>query len=122
MSARLRNLSRRRLGEGGRLPTPFDLAMSYKVYVDDNFHYMDEDERYTLGKFDSLDAAIAACKNNVDAFVQQRYEPGMSAEALYAAYVGFGEDPFIVGSNGRNSFSAWNYAKERCAAIVRENP
>ena len=23
----------------------------YVVYVDDNFHYMDEDERYKLGEF-----------------------------------------------------------------------
>jgi hypothetical protein len=35
--------------------------MSYTVLVDDNFHYMDKDERYTLGEFESLEAAIIAC-------------------------------------------------------------
>ena len=34
----------------------------YIVEVDDNFHYMDESERYRLGEFDSCAAAIAACK------------------------------------------------------------
>ena len=83
---------------------------------------MDDDERNTLGEFDSLDAAIEVCKKIVDAFLRQRYEPGMSADALYETYVAFGEDPFIVGGNGRVDFSAWNYARERCSAIVREDP
>jgi hypothetical protein len=40
--------------------------MRYTVLVDDNFHYMDKDERYSLGEFESLDAAIAVCKKIVD--------------------------------------------------------
>ena len=33
---------------------------TYTVYVDDNYHYMDLEERYKLGDFITLDEAIAA--------------------------------------------------------------
>lgn len=38
----------------------------FTVLVDDNYHYSDPDERYTLGEFDTLEAAIAACQTIVD--------------------------------------------------------
>ena len=68
----------------------------YKVMVDDNYHYMDESERYELGIFSTVEEAIAACKRIVDEFLDKSYEPGMSAETLEKAYQGFGEDPFII--------------------------
>ena len=36
-----------------------DGRLRYEVYVDDNYHYMDEDERYSGGVFDSWEAAEA---------------------------------------------------------------
>ncbi len=92
----------------------------YKVMVDDNFHYMEEDARYELGSYDTLDAAVAECRALVDRWLQDQYKPGVTAEALYEHYTGFGEDPFIVvidGTDANAKFSAWTYAKERCAAI-----
>ena len=41
----------------------------YTVYIDDNFHYMDESERYKLGDFPDCASAIAACKRIVDEFL-----------------------------------------------------
>jgi len=38
----------------------------YIVYVDDNFHYMDTDERYKYGEYDTLEEAIRECKAIVD--------------------------------------------------------
>ena len=35
------------------------LGHTYSVYVDDNYHYQDESERYKLGDFATLDEAIA---------------------------------------------------------------
>jgi hypothetical protein len=35
--------------------------------VDDNFHYMDDEDRYELGIFSTIEEAIAACKRIVDA-------------------------------------------------------
>ncbi len=45
----------------------------YVVYVDDNFHYMDEDERYELGEFSDCASAVAACKEVVDRCLQDGF-------------------------------------------------
>lgn len=41
----------------------------YIVMVDDNFHYMDEDERYQAGEFDTPQEAINLCKEIVEASI-----------------------------------------------------
>jgi hypothetical protein len=97
-------------------------AMSYRVLVDDNFHYMEEDERYIFGEFHSLDAAIAACKKIVDDFLVANYKSGMTAEDLYDIYTSFGDDPFIRGADTQNAFSAWDYAKTRCEHLCQRPP
>lgn len=93
----------------------------YAVFVDDNFHYQDEGERYKLGEFDKWETAVAACKKIADDFLAQNYKPGMTAEELYKIYTSFGEDPFILKKNPdappRSGFSTWDYAKERCQQI-----
>jgi hypothetical protein len=93
---------------------------TYTVMVDDNFHYMDEDERRQLGTFATFDKAVAACRLLVDQWLADNHKPGMTTAELYSAYVSFGEDPFIVGGEeGREriSFSAWDYAKARAEAL-----
>ena len=52
----------------------------YTVYVDDNYHYMDEDERYTLGVFDTEEEAVRAAKNVIDKFLPDTCTPGTTAE------------------------------------------
>jgi hypothetical protein len=89
----------------------------YTVYVDDNYHYMDESERYKKGDYATLDEAIAACKQMVDDFLKDEVEPGGTAAERHAQYTGFGPDPFIVTDDpnvGSVPFSAWSYAQERC--------
>ena len=96
--------------------------MSYRVLVDDNFHYMDEAERYELGVFASIDAAVAAAQAVVDAYLRSAYKPGMSAQALLKSYTAFGEDPFIVAPDQQSAaFSAWEYAKHRCDALCHSH-
>lgn len=95
-----------------------DTETTYAVYVDDNFHYQDESERYHLGDFPTLGAAVAACRKIVDDYLASAFKPGMSAAELYNSYTSFGEDPFIrTKAPGSLHFSAWTYAKERCEAI-----
>ena len=92
----------------------------YKIVVADNFHYMEEDEQYVGGRYESYDAAVAACRQLVDRSLAGLHEPGMTADALYNAYTSFGDDPFIVALDDASvgeRFSAWGYAKERCRAI-----
>jgi hypothetical protein len=96
----------------------------FKVMVDDNFHYMDEDERSEHGTFATLDAAVAACRALVDRSLRASWKPGMSADDLYEQYVAFGDDPFIVAppgvASGAALFSAHTYARERSATIWAE--
>lgn len=100
------------------------LESRYTVLVDDNFHYMDESERYTHGTFASPEAAIAACKQIMDEFLEESCAFEMtrkgnwpSSEALYEHYVAYGPDPFIVTdtpSLPKTPFSAWAHAREQC--------
>lgn len=65
--------------------------------MDDNFHYIVEDQRYELGAFAGLEAAIAAAKAVVDDYLEAACKPGMTAHELFESYTMFGEDPFILG-------------------------
>lgn len=90
----------------------------YYVLVDDNFHYMDESERYNAGGFNTYEDALTFCKEMVDKELLSMYQPGMTAERLYDDYMDFGEDPFIRPNNDAvEYFSAWNYAKEKSKEI-----
>jgi hypothetical protein len=72
----------------------------YRVPVDDNYHYMDADERYTHGIYQTLEEAPAVCREIVDRCLAEEYQPGMSADALYSRYMMFGDDPFVVAPGG----------------------
>jgi hypothetical protein len=95
----------------------------YKVMVDDNFHFMDEDERYEHGVFATAEEAVAACKHIVDTDLNELMKPGMTASELYDAYTQFGRDPFIVcvkPDDERVRFSAWDYAEERSGGVASQ--
>ena len=95
--------------------------MSYRVLVDDNFHYMDENYRRILGEFRTYAEALAACREVVDRFLGHEYVLGMAERALYFRYMMFGQDPFIVerseSPDTAPEFSAWDYAKQRCREL-----
>ncbi len=55
----------------------------YKVLVDDNFHFMEEDERYQHGVFPTAEEAIAVCQRIVDSDLDKLLKPGMTASELY---------------------------------------
>jgi hypothetical protein len=109
-------LAEQSMGMAGR-GNMVKLGHTYSVYVDDNYHYQDESERYKLGDFAALEEAIAACKSLVDEFLKDEVSPDSTAAERCAQYTGFGPDPFIVTDDpdaAHPPFSAWNYAKERC--------
>ena len=94
--------------------------LRYRVLVDDNYHYMDPDERYEQGIYDNVEDALAVCRRLVDLSLKEGYQPGMTAEALFGYYKSFGDDPFVTVVDGTDDsvhFSAWRYAKERCPVI-----
>jgi len=93
--------------------------VKYEVFVDDNYHYMDESERYSGGLFDSWEAAEAKCRLIVDEFLQASYKEGMLADDLLKQYKSFGEDPWISPRSDEQKFSAWDYAASRCQDLCR---
>jgi hypothetical protein len=60
--------------------------------VDDNFHLMDEEERYKLDDFAILEGAIAACRGLVDAFLKDETSVDSSAAERYRQYTSFRPD------------------------------
>jgi hypothetical protein len=92
----------------------------YKVMVDDNFHYMEEDERWEYGTFATAAAAFAACRKVVDESLIAEFRPGITATQLYDRYTSFGDEPFIIAPPGATedvSFSARDYARSRIEAL-----
>jgi hypothetical protein len=92
---------------GGLVKTKEDKT-EYTVMVDDNFHFMDEDERYTLGTFPTKREALDASLRLVGQDLLGGDLSDKTAEDLIRGYQTGGEDPFIVGV----PFSAWDYAEE----------
>ena len=93
---------------------------NYRVMIDDNFHYMEEDERRELGTYVSVEEALAACRDVVDAWLAANYKPGMNSAELIEQYKSFGDDPFIValpGAPAEAKFSAWDYATRRALEL-----
>ena len=95
----------------------------FTVYIDDNYHYQDEDERYLGGEFGTWEAAVAFAKKVVDRTVIPSIEDGRSPEEAYDDYVTFGDDPWITGGGPvpeGETFSAWKYAKQRCYELYEQ--
>jgi len=88
----------------------------FELFVDDNYHYTDEQSRHRVGSFVSYKEALSKAKAIVDGFLERSRQPGMTSDELFQGYAGFGEDPFIVPA-GEPYFSAWDYARERCAEL-----
>jgi hypothetical protein len=99
----------------GRTPTA--PLKPFTIRVADNFHYQDESETYTHGSYESIEAAVAVCQQIVlDSLRIHLAKPGMSGDELYNYYVSFGDDPYVIGPGIKGvPFSAWTFAKARCA-------
>ena len=95
-------------------------TLRYRVLVDDNFHYMDESERYNAGSFATAEEAIECAKRIVDSFLVHSYQTGITKEKLFQQYKNFGDDPFISPAEPSRDFSAWDYARDRCRQICEE--
>jgi len=91
----------------------------YKVFVDDNYHYMDEGERYPVGSFKSLAEACEKCEELTIKSLKHLYEQGMTPDKLRAQWALFGEDPFIRGADESVPFSARKFINTQlCEAVI----
>ena len=92
--------------------------MPFIVYVDDNFHYMDESERYVSGEYDSYDEAVERCKEILEEYIPEEGNCGGKTVAeLLRGWLMFGDDPFIVPAG---SFSSEKYLKKRLKEVCGE--
>jgi hypothetical protein len=93
----------------------------FTVFVADNYHFMEADSTFKLGAYATWAEAEAAARGWVDRCLTEGFRPGMPAGALYDEYVSFGDDPYIVPIPAGEQFSAWDYAKRRCAEMCTES-
>jgi hypothetical protein len=120
--------ARRRIRAGGALKDQLNLPWStprdqvpkppsnpFTVRVSDNWDH--DDPGYAQGSYPTLEEAIAACRGIVHESLTGIFKPGMSAETLLSRWCSGGQGAGIVGAPGQ-PFSAWRYAKERCAQIA----
>jgi hypothetical protein len=95
------------------------MSEKYKIYVDDNYHYMDESARYVADSYSSLEEAVERCKELTIKSLEDLYEDGITPENLSAQWAMFGEDPFVFGGDGSVPFSARKFiTTELCRAII----
>lgn len=91
---------------------------TYTVFIDDNFNFMDEEERTTDSVHGTFDAALARAKVIIEQSLHHLRTPSMSAAELLEHYNSFGDDPWIMPTPaGMQRFSAWDHAEKRCAEI-----
>lgn len=97
-----------------------DNKPTFTVEVDDNFHFMNEDERWTAGTYGSLREALDRCLQIVGQDHLQGYRANMTATDLYESYTMMGDDPFIAGPM-KTMFSAWDYAQQLAEFLAGQN-
>ena len=90
----------------------------YIVLIDDNFHFMDESERYSSGTYTTYEEAVEKCKQIVDEFLEDAISPEDSVDSLYTCWLMYGENPFIIGENV-GDFSSTEFAKLRCEKLTK---
>jgi len=94
---------------------PNKLPDLYRLRIYDNFPYMDEDEAYNHGQFDTYQEARKAAEQIVDDYFKNEYKPGMTLQQLQGSgYTMYGDKPVIVLPDGTydSTFSAWAYAEK----------
>jgi len=94
--------------------------MAYCVIVDDLYHYMDEDARYEAGEFATADEALACCIRILRSDLKAMAADCPTVDSLYGQWLSFGEDPFIVTTDGSSSveWSSRQYVLAHGAEVI----
>ena len=69
----------------------------FELFVDDNYHHMDKEERYLHGTYKTYDEAVVAAKKIIDNFFADPAKGNLTAEQLFSGWSHYGDNPFIVG-------------------------
>ena len=94
----------------------------YKVYVDDNYHFMNEDERYLQGTYDSLDAAVAAAKKVIDRCFEGIDPRDKTPDQLFHGWSHMGDSPFIVTDDSQQDQAHIAYVESTMIEVEKLEP
>ena len=89
--------------------------MEYYLKVYDNFNYMDEDEAYTTGSYNTGQEALQEAQRMVKDEILHTWSMGTKPQDLVDSWFSFGEDPVILCTDPAikpPAFSARKYAGE----------
>ena len=95
---------------------------TFTVLIDDNYHFMDEDERATGPSFATYGEAVSWCQTFLERHLEELAKPGMSAADLIAGYRSFGDDPWITPEPEGTHFSAWDFVEEIAERVCARSP
>lgn len=93
-------------------------SQKYKVIIDENFHFMDENERYRSGGYQTFEDAVNKCKQILDEFLTDAKSVNDTPESLYMTWRMYGENPFVVGGKTSEKFIASEYVENRCVELT----
>ena len=99
-----------------------ETSKKYTVKVDDNFHLMDETERYDDKSYSSLKEAIERCEEITIESLKDLYKQkeGIDAKKLLDHWLAFGADPFVYTGKGEMPFSTREFVTEElCAKVIK---
>ena len=99
-------------------------ALSYQVNAAENSRYMDEEERRTVGVYDSLEEALGACRYLIDRSLRELHDGEMQAAHLFRLWGIWGEDAWIVPLGEgmlTPDFSGRHYARARSEDLCQSS-
>jgi hypothetical protein len=91
--------------------------LTIRLYLEENSHYGDPDERRCVAEFATQQAALSAARDHLDSNLRQLWSAGNSAQQLLEKWSLFGEDVFLVPESADSHFCAWDYARQRCQEL-----
>ena len=93
----------------------------FTVYIDDFFHSPDVDGEYRITdrEYNTNKKAVCRCREIVEGFIINTYEPGMTDGDMIRKNYFYGVDPFVSPTPKGEHFSARDYASKRIAEITK---
>lgn len=110
-------MNARKLDENTTSPASHE---GFSVVIDDNFHHMDPEDRYTLATYPTYEEALARCKACLDCDAREYGSPGLTFEEAFEAFASFGETASVVPAHPDNPLLPWPYVRERLRELCAE--
>jgi hypothetical protein len=96
-------------------------AKNYEVMVEDNYKQpsLDEDDRYCLGKFETYEKAVKACKEFLDRDLKDILKDCKNEEDFSEYWCFHGETLYITPSEG-DDFNSREYVDQKVSEYFKK--